>query len=153
MAFRWTASPKLNDQKVSQLAELINVPNMIAQLLLQRGIETFEQAKKFFRPQLHDLYDPFLMKDMDKAIDRLILAMQKHERIMVYGDYDVDGTTSVSTVYSYFKKFTSNLEYYIPDRYKEGYGISKIGIDFAKEQGIQKITIEVMYAAKESVGA
>ncbi len=139
MAFRWTASPKLNDQKVSQLAELINVPNMIAQLLLQRGIETFEQAKKFFRPQLHDLYDPFLMKDMDKAIDRLILAMQKHERIMVYGDYDVDGTTSVSTVYSYFKKFTSNLEYYIPDRYKEGYGISKIGIDFAKEQGISLI--------------
>ena len=139
MAFRWTASPKLNDQKVSQLAELINVPNMIAQLLLQRGIETFEQAKKFFRPQLQDLYDPFLMKDMDKAIDRLILAMQKHERIMVYGDYDVDGTTSVSTVYSYFKKFTSNLEYYIPDRYKEGYGISKIGIDFAKEQGISLI--------------
>ena len=139
MAFRWTASPKLNDQKVSQLAELINVPNLIAQLLLQRGIETFEQAKKFFRPQLHDLYDPFLMKDMDKAIDRLILALQKHERIMVYGDYDVDGTTSVSTVYSYFKKYTSNLEYYIPDRYKEGYGISKIGIDYAKEQGISLI--------------
>jgi single-stranded-DNA-specific exonuclease len=139
MAFRWTASPKLNDQKVSQLAELINVPNLIAQLLLQRGIETFEQAKKFFRPQLHDLYDPFLMKDMVKAIDRLILALQKHERIMVYGDYDVDGTTSVSTVYSYFKKYTSNLEYYIPDRYKEGYGISKIGIDYAKEQGISLI--------------
>ena len=139
MAFRWTASPKLNDQKVSQLAELINVPNLIAQLLLQRGIETFEQAKKFFRPQLHDLYDPFLMKDMDKAIDRLILALQKHERIMVYGDYDVDGTTSVSTVYSYFKKYTSTLEYYIPDRYKEGYGISKIGIDYAKEQGISLI--------------
>jgi single-stranded-DNA-specific exonuclease len=115
------------------------VPNLIAQLLLQRGIETFEQAKKFFRPQLHDLYDPFLMKDMDKAIDRLILALQKHERIMVYGDYDVDGTTSVSTVYSYFKKYTSNLEYYIPDRYKEGYGISKIGIDYAKEQGISLI--------------
>ena len=116
MAYRWTAAPKLNDQKVEQLAELINVSPIIARLLLQRGVETFEQAKKFFRPQLSDLYDPFLMKDMDKAIDRIILGLHRKERLMVYGDYDVDGTTSVSIVFSYFSKFTSNIEYYIPDR-------------------------------------
>jgi single-stranded-DNA-specific exonuclease len=139
MAYRWTAAPKLNDQKVEQLAELINVSPIIARLLLQRGVETFEQAKKFFRPQLTDLYDPFLMKDMDKAIDRIILGLQRKERVMVYGDYDVDGTTSVSIVFSYFSKFTSNIEYYIPDRYKEGYGISKIGIDYAKETGVSLI--------------
>jgi single-stranded-DNA-specific exonuclease len=139
MAYRWTAAPKLNDQKVEQLAELINVSPIIARLLLQRGVETFEQAKKFFRPQLSDLYDPFLMKDMDKAIDRIILGLQRKERVMIYGDYDVDGTTSVSIVFSYFSKFTSNIEYYIPDRYKEGYGISKIGIDYAKETGVSLI--------------
>jgi single-stranded-DNA-specific exonuclease len=139
MAYRWTAAPKLNDQKVEQLAELINVSPIIARLLLQRGVETFEQAKKFFRPQLTDLYDPFLMKDMDKAIDRIILGLQRKERVMIYGDYDVDGTTSVSIVFSYFSKFTSNIEYYIPDRYKEGYGISKIGIDYAKETGVSLI--------------
>ena len=139
MAYRWTAAPKLNDQKVEQLAELINVSPIIARLLLQRGVETFEQAKKFFRPQLNDLYDPFLMKDMDKAIDRIILGLHRKERFMVYGDYDVDGTTSVSIVFSYFSKFTSNIEYYIPDRYKEGYGISKIGIDYAKETGVSLI--------------
>ena len=139
MAYRWTAAPKLNDQKVEQLAELINVSPIIARLLLQRGVETFEQAKKFFRPQLTDLYDPFLMKDMDKAIDRIILGLHRKERLMVYGDYDVDGTTSVSIVFSYFSKFTSNIEYYIPDRYKEGYGISKIGIDYAKDTGVSLI--------------
>jgi single-stranded-DNA-specific exonuclease len=139
MAYRWTAAPKLNDQKVEQLAELINVSPIIARLLLQRGVETFEQAKKFFRPQLTDLYDPFLMKDMDKAIDRIILGLHRKERVMIYGDYDVDGTTSVSIVFSYFSKFTSNIEYYIPDRYKEGYGISKIGIDYAKETGVSLI--------------
>ena len=139
MAYRWTAAPKLNDQKVEQLAELINVSPIIARLLLQRGVETFEQAKKFFRPQLTDLYDPFLMKDMDKAIDRIILGLHRKERLMVYGDYDVVGTTSVSIVFSYFSKFTSNIEYYIPDRYKEGYGISKIGIDYAKETGVSLI--------------
>lgn len=139
MAYRWTASPKLNDQKVEQLAELINVSPVIARLLLQRGVETFEQAKKFFRPQLTDLHDPFLMKDMDRAIDRIILALHRGERILVYGDYDVDGTTSVSIVFSYFRNFTDNIEYYIPDRYKEGYGISKIGIDYASETGVSLI--------------
>lgn len=157
MAYRWTAAPKLNDQKVEQLAQLINVDPIIATLLLQRGVETFEQAKKFFRPQLSDLYDPFLMKDMDKAIDRIILGLQRKERIMVYGDYDVDGTTSVSIVFSYFKNITSNIEFYIPDRYKEGYGISKIGIDYAAETGVRLIialdcgtrSVELIQYAKE----
>lgn len=126
MAYRWTASPKLNDQKVEQLAERINVSPAIATLLLQRGVETYDQAKKFFRPQLSDLYDPFLMKDMDKAITRIQSAIANKERFLIYGDYDVDGTTSVSIVYSFFKKITPNIEYYIPDRYKEGYRVPRL---------------------------
>ncbi len=158
MAYRWTAYPKLNDRKVEQLAELINVSPIIATLLLQRGVETFEQAKKFFRPQLTDLYDPFLMKDMDKAVERIREGLAANERILIYGDYDVDGTTSVSTVFSFFNKLTKNIEYYIPDRYKEGYGISKIGIDYAKETGVTLIialdcgtrSIELIKYAKEN---
>ncbi len=157
MAYRWKAHPKLNDQKVAQLATLINVSPTIATLLLQRGIETFDQAKKFFRPQLTDLYDPFLMKDMDKAVARIQGALDIRERIMIYGDYDVDGTTSVSTVFSFFRKMTDNIEYYIPDRYKEGYGVSKIGIDHAKAAGVTLIialdcgtrSIELIQYARE----
>ncbi len=157
MAYRWTAYPKLNDQKVEELAKSINVTPAIATLLLQRGVETFDQAKKFFRPQLTDLYDPFLMKDMEKAIERIKLAIANKERFLVYGDYDVDGTTSVSIVYSFFKKLTPNIEYYIPDRYKEGYGISKIGIDYAVSTGVNLIialdcgtrSIELIEYAKE----
>ncbi|MFM6984614.1 MAG: single-stranded-DNA-specific exonuclease RecJ [Chitinophagaceae bacterium] len=158
MAYRWTASPKLNDQKVEQLAERINVSPAIATLLLQRGVETYEQAKKFFRPQLSDLYDPFLMKDMDKAIARIQTAIANKERFLIYGDYDVDGTTSVSIVYSFFKKITPNIEYYIPDRYKEGYGVSKIGIDYAVSTGVNLIialdcgtrSIELIQYAKDN---
>ena len=158
MAYRWTASPKLNDQKVEQLAERINVSPVIAMLLLQRGVETYEQAKKFFRPQLSDLYDPFLMKDMDKAIARIQSAIANKERFLIYGDYDVDGTTSVSIVYSFFKKITPNIEYYIPDRYKEGYGVSKIGIDYAVSTGVNLIialdcgtrSIELIQYAKDN---
>lgn len=139
MTYRWTASPKLNDRKVEELAERINVSPIIATLLLQRGVETFDQAKKFFRPQLSDLYDPFLMKDMHKAIERITYALNNKERIMIYGDYDVDGTTSVSIVYSFFRKLTNNIEYYIPDRYKEGYGVSRQGIDYAAETGVKLI--------------
>ncbi len=158
MAYRWTASPKLNDQKVEQLAERINVSPAIATLLLQRGVETYDQAKKFFRPQLSDLYDPFLMKDMDKAITRIQSAIANKERFLIYGDYDVDGTTSVSIVYSFFKKITPNIEYYIPDRYKEGYGVSKIGIDYAVSTGVNLIialdcgtrSIELIQYAKDN---
>ena len=139
MYYRWTPSPKLNDRKVESLAQSINVSTQIANLLMQRGVETFDEAKHFFRPQLTDLYDPFLMMDMDKAIQRIQIAIANNERIIVYGDYDVDGTTAVSTVYSFFRKLTHNIEYYIPDRYKEGYGISKIGIDFAKDTDVKLI--------------
>jgi single-stranded-DNA-specific exonuclease len=139
MAYRWTASPKLNDSKIEHLSKAINVSKPIATLLIQRGIETEDEAKRFFRPQLTDLYDPFLMKDMDLAIDRINHALKSNERIMIYGDYDVDGTTSVATVFSYFSRFTENIEYYIPDRYKEGYGVSKLGIDYAANTEVKLI--------------
>lgn len=99
------------------------------------GVKTEEQAKKFFRPQLSDLYDPFLLKDMDKAVARLNKAMGAKEKILVYGDYDVDGTTAVALVYKFLNNFYSNIDYYIPDRYDEGYGISKKGIDYAADNG------------------
>ena len=106
---------------------------------MQRGVETYDEAKQFFRPQLTDLHDPFLMMDMDKAIARIQSALANKERILIYGDYDVDGTTAVSTVFSFFRKLTSNIEFYIPDRYKEGYGISKIGIDYAVSTDVKLI--------------
>lgn len=139
MYYRWNALPKLNDKKVESLANSIQVSNSIAELLLQRGIENYEQAKKFFRPSLTDLYDPFLMKDMDKAVARIKDALKANERIVIYGDYDVDGTTAVSTVFSFFRNYTNNIEFYIPDRYKEGYGISKIGIDYAAQKEVKLI--------------
>lgn len=139
MHYRWNALPKLNDKKVESLANSIQVSNNIAELLLQRGVENYEQAKKFFRPSLTDLYDPFLMKDMDKAVNRVKEALKSDERIVIYGDYDVDGTTAVSTVFSFFRNYTNNIEFYIPDRYKEGYGISKIGIDYAAQKQVKLI--------------
>ncbi|MBL0308993.1 MAG: single-stranded-DNA-specific exonuclease RecJ [Bacteroidetes bacterium] len=109
----------------------LNIHPVLCRLLVQRGIETYEQAKYFFRPELSDLHDPFLMKDMDKAINWITLAIERNEKILIYGDYDVDGTTSVATVYSFLKEFYPNRDYYIPNRYTEGYGISTKGIDFA----------------------
>ncbi len=106
---------------------------IICRLLVQRGIETFEQARSFFRPSLNELHDPFLMRDMDEAINRITSAIANNEKILIYGDYDVDGTTAVTTVYSFFKEFYPNIEYYIPNRYTEGYGISTKGIDYAAE--------------------
>jgi len=139
MAYRWNPSPKLNDRKVDQLAQAMQLPPLIAQLLIQRGIESPEAVDKFFNPKLTDLHDPFLMKDMQQAIERIGVALKNNERILVYGDYDVDGTTSVATVFSFFNKLSENMEFYIPDRYKEGYGISKIGIDYAKETGVSLV--------------
>lgn len=118
---------------VEKLMYELNISRVLANLLVQRGITTFNEAKDFFRPELSFLHDPFLMKDMDKAIDRLKIAMKNKENILVYGDYDVDGTTSVALTYSFLKKFYPNIDYYIPDRYSEGYGISTKGIDFAAE--------------------
>ena len=124
---------------VGELASQLNIDYTLANLLVQRGITNFAEAKKFFRPDLKNLHDPFLMKDMDKAVERLHQAIKKQEKILVYGDYDVDGTTAVSLVYSFFKTYSSNIDFYIPDRYTEGYGISTESIDYAEENGFTLI--------------
>ena len=128
---RWTIQAKPTPQKVAHLAEKLGVENVIASLLVQRGIETYEAAKHFFRPNLDDLHDPFSMKDMEKAVMRIESAITANENILVYGDYDVDGTTSVSLLSSYLLETYEQVTTYIPDRYQEGYGISYQGIDFA----------------------
>ncbi|MGL5317428.1 MAG: single-stranded-DNA-specific exonuclease RecJ [Bacteroidales bacterium] len=119
----------------------LGISPILCKLLLQRGITSIEEAKKFFRPQLQDLHDPFLMKDMDKAVERLNLAMGRKEKILIYGDYDVDGTTSVALVYKFLRNYYSNLDYYIPDRSDEGYGVSFKGIDFAYENEFSLIIV------------
>ncbi|MFA7445160.1 MAG: single-stranded-DNA-specific exonuclease RecJ [Flavobacteriaceae bacterium] len=136
---RWNLTPNPSDDTTSELANSLSVAQTIAQLLVQRGIDSFEKARLFFRPTLDDLHDPYLMKDMDKAIDRIEKAIQSNENILIYGDYDVDGTTAVSLVYSYLKSFYPNVTTYIPDRYDEGYGVSFQGIDFADDNGISLI--------------
>ncbi|RVT78329.1 single-stranded-DNA-specific exonuclease RecJ [Flavobacterium sufflavum] len=136
---RWTLKPKPSEDKIKHLAQALNVEDFVAQLLVQRGIETFEEAKHFFRPSLEHLHDPYLMKDMEKAIDRIENAIENQERILVFGDYDVDGTTAVSLVSSYLKSFYPNAATYIPDRYDEGYGVSFKGIDFADDNGFSLI--------------
>jgi single-stranded-DNA-specific exonuclease len=136
---RWTLKPKPTEEKIKQLAQALNVEEFVATLLIQRGIETFEQARHFFRPSLDDLHNPFLMKDMDKAVERVEKAIENQENILVFGDYDVDGTTAVSLVSSYLRAFYPNVATYIPDRYAEGYGISYKGIDFADDNGFSLI--------------
>lgn len=136
---KWIQKKLPAQEVVDHLSAQLNVGENIATLLALRGIDTFDKARSFFRPQLNDLHDPFLMKDMDKAIERIELAIANNEKIMVYGDYDVDGTTAVSVAYSFFKKYCPQIEYYIPDRYKEGYGVSFIGIDYAAESNITLI--------------
>ena len=130
---RWTLKSKPEKEKVQKLQNELQVDALIATLLVQRGVETYDQAKAFFRPSLTDLHDPFLMKDMDKAVVRIEEAILKGENILVFGDYDVDGTTAVSLVSSYLKSYYPNVATYIPDRYDEGYGISYNGIDFAED--------------------
>jgi len=136
---RWTIKSKPSEGKVKHLATALNVEDFVATLLIQRGIETFEAAKNFFRPSLKHLHDPYLMKDMDKAVARIELAIENQENILVFGDYDVDGTTAVSLVSSYLKSHYPNIATYIPDRYDEGYGISFKGIDFANDNGFSLI--------------
>jgi single-stranded-DNA-specific exonuclease len=135
----WTLKPTPDAKVVSSLQESLGVAPIIATLLAQRGINTFEEAKQFFRPQLSDLNDPFLMKDMDLAVNRLHTAISGNEKVLVYGDYDVDGTTAVSLMYLFLKNKCSHVEYYIPDRYEEGYGVSYKGIDYAKSNGFTLI--------------
>ncbi|RTZ02470.1 single-stranded-DNA-specific exonuclease RecJ [Flavobacterium sp. RSP49] len=136
---RWTLKPKPSENAVQHLAKALNVEDFVATLLVQRGIETFEDAKRFFRPSLADLHDPYLMKDMEKAVARIEKAIENEENILVFGDYDVDGTTAVSLVSSYLKTYYPNVATYIPDRYGEGYGISFKGIDFADDNGFSLI--------------
>ncbi|MBN2611925.1 MAG: single-stranded-DNA-specific exonuclease RecJ [Bacteroidales bacterium] len=135
----WKIKENGHDDIIVKLASELNINKILATLLVQRGIRTFEQARTFFRPSLNDLHDPFLMKDMDKAIERIDKALAQGEKILVYGDYDVDGTTSVAMVYSFLKKFHDKLDYYIPDRYLEGYGISYKGIEYAALNKIKLI--------------
>ena len=135
MEKRWVLKKKPDIEVVEQLSKQLNINKTLSELLIHRGINTFEEARSFFRPQLSDLIDPFLMKDMDKAVNRVNYAKQHGEKIMVYGDYDVDGTTAVSIVYSFLKNYHKKVDFYIPDRYLEGYGISYIGIDYAVKNG------------------
>ncbi|SHI43099.1 single-stranded-DNA-specific exonuclease RecJ [Pseudozobellia thermophila] len=157
---RWTLKPKPEQEKIDALAKALNVGGLVAQLLIQRGVHTFEEAKKFFRPQLSDLHDPFLMKDMDVAVARIEAAIAKKENILVYGDYDVDGTTAVALVSSYLNSYYPNIATYIPDRYTEGYGVSFKGIDFAEDNGFSliialdcgvKAVEKVAYAQKKGI--
>ncbi len=136
---RWTIKPKPNQEDIDALAKALNVDDLVTQLLLQRGITTYEEAKNFFRPQLEDLHDPFLMKDMDIAVNRIETAIANNENILVFGDYDVDGTTAVALVSSYLLSYYPNVATYIPDRYAEGYGVSYKGIDFAEDNAFSLI--------------
>ena len=136
---RWTLKSKPEKEKIQKLQNELNVDETIATLLLQRGVENYEQAKTFFRPSLNDLHNPYLMKDMDKAVLRIEKAIENQENILIFGDYDVDGTTAVSLVSSYLKSYYPNVATYIPDRYDEGYGISYKGIDYADDNGISLI--------------
>ncbi len=139
MEKRWVQAVKGDKETIDSLAQQLNIDTSLAQILVQRGILSFDEAKDFFRPQLAQLHDPFLMKDMKKAVERIDAALAAEEKILIYGDYDVDGTTSVALAYSFFKQFTPNINYYIPDRHKEGYGISTAGIDYAYANGITLI--------------
>lgn len=136
---RWNVKPEPEKEKIAQLSSALQIDVPLAKLLCQRNIETFEEAKMFFRPSLDDLYDPFLMKDMDLAVRRIEEAISNDESILIYGDYDVDGTTSVSLLYSYLSTLTPKIATYIPDRYDEGYGVSLKGIDFAEDNGFSLV--------------
>jgi single-stranded-DNA-specific exonuclease len=136
---RWIYKTIPPSDEVNLLGKSININHCLASILIQRGITDFDLAKKFFRPKLSQLHDPFLMKDMDKAVTRLKAAIDKNEKILIYGDYDVDGTTAVALVYSYLKSFYQQVDFYIPDRYAEGYGVSEAGIQWAEENGFTLI--------------
>lgn len=162
MQFKWNYEPPTPEkqQAAKELSEKIGMSQTLATLLIQRGIRTESAAKRFFRPMLNELIDPFLMNDMDVAVDRLNDAMGRKERIMVYGDYDVDGCTAVALVYKFLQQYYSNMEYYIPDRYEEGYGVSIKGIDYAAEAGVKLIIVldcgikaidEIAYAKERGI--
>ena len=148
----WKLREGADVENVRQLSSELGVDPVLAELLVQRGVRTFEQARSFFRPNLNDLHDPFLMKDMDKAVERVRQAVITGEKILVYGDYDVDGTTAVSLVYSFLRRLTRQVDFYIPERYDEGYGVSYKGIDWASASGFGLIiTLDCGIKANEKV--
>ena len=135
----WKPKDEPDFSLVETLKTELNAPDIIARMLVQRGVDSVEKVNRFFNPRIGDLHDPFLMKDMDKAIERIRLAQDKKEGVLIFGDYDVDGTTSVALAYSFFKDKFNKIDFYIPDRYKEGYGISNKGIDYAKTNNLSLI--------------
>ena len=141
MDTKWILHKSVDNQQVEEIVKALGIDKNLATLLVQRGITTYDEAKTFFRPDLSQLHDPFLMKDMDKAVERVLQAIDSNEKLLVYGDYDVDGTTAVALVYTYLKPFfkKKKIEFYIPDRYEEGYGISHKGIDYAAEHGFKLV--------------
>ncbi|HIS11244.1 MAG TPA: single-stranded-DNA-specific exonuclease RecJ [Candidatus Avibacteroides excrementipullorum] len=162
MSYKWNfrTYAKAETDAGASLAKELSVHPVLGTLLVKRGITTPEEAKSFFKPQLHNLYDPFLMDDMRKAVTRLNEAMGRKERLLIYGDYDVDGTTAVSLVYKFLSQFYSNIDYYIPDRYDEGYGISTKGVDYAAETGVKLVIVldcgikavdEIAYAKSKGI--
>ncbi|MBO5015107.1 MAG: single-stranded-DNA-specific exonuclease RecJ [Bacteroides sp.] len=159
---KWNYQPPSQEQTeaAKALSKETGISPILCNLLLERGITSAAEAKRFFRPQLNELHDPFMMKDMDIAVNRLNEAMGRKERIMVYGDYDVDGTTAVALVYKFLQQFYSNIDYYIPDRYEEGYGVSEKGVDYAYETGVKLIIVldcgikavdEIAYAKEKGI--
>ena len=136
---RWVVKPQGDPDQVRELSQVLAIDQYLANLLIQRGVTTLNEAKTFFRPSLSELFDPFLMKDMDKAIARITRAIANKEHILVYGDYDVDGTSAVALVYTFLQSFHNEIDFYIPDRYDEGYGISFKGIDFAAQTSVKLI--------------
>jgi len=140
MEKRWKII-ETDKEKADQLHQSLSISLPLCHILVQREIDTFQKAKDYFRPQLSHLHDPYLMKDMEKAVQRILFAINNDQKILVFGDYDVDGTTSVATVYRFLKKiyFEEKIDFYIPHRYREGYGVSKRGIDFAKENNFDLI--------------
>lgn len=162
MKYKWNYEPPTQQQAeaAKALSRECGVSPILCKLLIDRGVTTGAEVRKFFRPQLNELHDPFLMNDMDKAVDRLNLAMGRKERILVYGDYDVDGTTAVALVYKFLQQFYSNIDYYIPDRYNEGYGVSYKGVDYAYETGVKLVIVldcgikaveEIAYAKEKGI--
>jgi single-stranded-DNA-specific exonuclease len=162
MNHKWNYQPPTQEliEAAKALGKEIGISPILAKLLLERGITSAADAKRFFHPQLSELHDPFLMKDMNIAVERLNQAMGRKERVLIYGDYDVDGTTAVALVYKFIQQFYSNIDYYIPDRYNEGYGVSVQGIDYAAETDVKLIIVldcgikavnEIAYAKEKGI--
>jgi single-stranded-DNA-specific exonuclease len=160
MERRWVVKNKGDTEIVAELSRALNISSLLASLLVHREVSSFKEAKDFFRPKLLQLHDPFLMKDMDMAVERIEMAIRDREKILVYGDYDVDGTTAVALVYTFLKSIYKEVGFYIPDRYSEGYGISKVGVDYAEENDFSlvialdcgiKAVDNIAYAAEKNI--